>query len=107
MNIVNMTPHEIKVVGQAGSVIGTFQPSGQIARLEVVRAQRGLVQGIPLYVSEVGQASGLPEAIEGRYLIVSTLVRTSFPARKDLLSPGELVRDDKGQPIGCKGFDRN
>lgn len=40
------------------------------------------------------------------YIITSMVVRTANPRRIDLLSPGELIRDDNGQPIGCRGFTR-
>lgn len=106
MEIVNLTPHEIKVVGDEENV-HTFAPSGQTTRIHVIRYKFGYAGDIPLYKSELGQVEGLPEQKEGVYLIVSTLIRTSFPARKDLLSPGELIRDAKGQPTGCRGFDRN
>ena len=108
MEIINLTPHVINALSRDGtSVVGTFPPSGQVARLAMNRHQQGLVQGIPLYVNTVGEVEGLPSQQEGVYLLVSALVRTAFPERKDLLSPGELVRDASGQPIGCKGFDRN
>jgi hypothetical protein len=34
-------------------------------------------------------------------------VRESVPSRKDVVSPGELIRDAKGNPVGCKGFEMN
>ena len=34
-------------------------------------------------------------------LIVSAMVRQALPDRKDLASPGDLVRDENGAVIGC------
>ena len=46
----------------------------------------------------------LCDEMDGVILIVSTLVKNASPDRKDLVSPGELIRNEAGQPVGCKGF---
>jgi len=69
-------------------------------------APLGEVNGIPLFSRAFGEVIGLPAPAEGVLLIVSALVADASPDRLDLVSPGELVRDDKGQPVGCKGFVR-
>ena len=53
-----------------------------------------------------GEATPLPGATEGVFMVVSGMVADcSF--RRDLVSPGPLVRDDKGKPIGCRGLRRS
>jgi hypothetical protein len=35
------------------------------------------------------------------------MVLSACQGRKDLLAPGELVRDEAGKPTGCRGFKVN
>lgn len=57
-----------------------------------------------------GETTGLPPEVPSEHdehpkvFIVSTLVRLAHPERRDLASPGELVRNEAGQPIGCRGL---
>jgi len=99
--IKNMTPHEIVVNGTP------FKASGQVARVSVIRVKVQEEQGISLYHSEFGEVENLPPKEDGVLLLVSAMVRLSLPNRNDLLSPGTLIRDEKGVPIGCDGLDCN
>lgn len=105
MNIINLTPHAITVLGQNGEVILAIAPSGQVARVSQTREIVGSINGIPVYRSKYGAVTGLPESVDGVALIVSALVRLASPGRADVYSPGELVRDASGQPIGCRGLE--
>ncbi len=107
MQITNMTPHQIVVVGQGGEVLLSIAPSGQVARVGQTREIVGEVNGLPIYRSTYGEVTGLPEAQDGVALIVSAMVRLATPGRGDIYSPGELVRDAAGQPIGCRGLEGN
>jgi len=42
--------------------------------------------------------------LRGCWMVVSTLVRQAWPDRRDLVSPGEMVRDQHGAVIACKAF---
>mgnify|MGYP001598752857 FL=1 len=68
---------------------------------------RDPLAGIPLFVTVGGDVTGLPEPVAGTIYIVSLLVRQAVPHRLDVLSPGQLVRDSAGQPVGCIGLDAN
>jgi len=46
----------------------------------------------------------LPQSEENTFYIVSVLIRQAFPERKDLVSPGKLVRNNSGEVIGCENF---
>lgn len=110
MKFINLTPHEINVVNPC--VIITIPPSGTVARVSVSRqviwkAETEGGFGIPIFVPSFGNVENLPEPHNNTYFIVSTLVRTALPHRLDLISPGNLVRDDNGNVIGCDGFDCN
>lgn len=103
MTIKNLTPHDIKIVGENGEIT-TFPKSGQIARVaskkEVVRT----LEGFEVFAETFGEVEGLPAEETGVFLIVSRLVAAACPTRRDLLVPGELVRDENGQPVAAKGF---
>ena len=103
VEVVNLTPHEIT---EAESGI-SFSPSGQVARVETESKKIEKIGGIQLYSRSFGQVIDLPEPRPNTLLIVSALVLEAAKNRQDLLAPGELVRDEKGRPIGCKGFVKN
>ena len=107
MKFINLTPHEIRVVRPDGGT-AVFPPSGQVARCTEKSVQRAEVshQGvtIPLVGKEFGEGVGLPDPEEDSLLIVSALVRTAAPGRSDLVTFGDLVRNEAGQPIGCSSL---
>jgi len=96
--IRNFTPHTINIVdGQ------TFKSEG-VARVECTFEQVYNINGIPVYKSVYGDVTGLPIPVPGTVLIVSRMIIQELPERNDLFSPSQLVRNEKGQPIGCKGL---
>jgi hypothetical protein len=103
MKIINLTPHSITVAGRA------IPPNGNVARVAVTRTQRGDINGIPVFVPKFGPVEGLPDYDPDCVLIVSALVRNhpDCSHRDDVASPGQLVRDECGNIIGCDGLDFN
>ena len=103
--LINLCPHAINVLDDAGKPVLTVQPSGELARVsqteEVVA-----IPDLPCVVTRqtFGTVTGLPDVTPGVFLIVSRLVAAACPERDDLLIPGPLVRDDAGNPIGCRGL---
>lgn len=107
--ITNLTPHGITVVkveGEDLDFITTFPPSGQVVRLATKSKQAEPIDGIPTIATTFGKPEGLPEEEEGKYYIVSNLIKSALPERTDLLVPAEVVRDSNGQIIGCQSFSR-
>ncbi len=101
MKFVNLTPHSLYEV-TTGTTIPT---SGIIARVKSSTVIAGKHAGIPIYATEFGELEGLPEPVEGTMYVVSSLALNAVPAhRRDVVAPGNLVRDEAGQPIGCTGF---
>jgi hypothetical protein len=100
--IVNLTPHALHVV--LGDTTKTLTPSGTVARVSSTSTQVGDLDGIPLFNTTFGQVQDLPDQQDGVLLVVSALVRSALPDRKDLASPGDLVRDSSGNVVGCKGL---
>jgi hypothetical protein len=105
MEFINLTPHSLSVFdGEGKNLVITLPPSGQVARVAVKNELVEIEGEIPLFSTTYGQVEGLPEAKEGTILVVSLLVRSALPGRTDLASPGELIRDPEGKPLGCKGL---
>lgn len=115
MAITNMTPHAIHVHGTNDIV--EFPPSGSTIRLKTETAFVKWVEpydagiaitttkyGEPVVIDANGNESQLRPEIEGDYLIVSQLVKSALPERKDLLVPAELIRDESGRIVGCKSL---
>lgn len=98
---INCTPHEIKVLCN-----GTFQtiaPSGIVPRVGIDKEELPPIDGISFHRVSKKPVEGLPAPKEGVLFIVSSMVADACK-RPDLIVPGDLIRDDKGAVIGCKGF---
>ena len=105
MQFINLTPHGIVVFMGEGRI--SFAPTGAVARVATQTVPAGTVGGIPCFKTAGGEVTGLPEQHPLRMLIVSSMVRMACPERLDLVSPGELVRDENGRPVGCQGLTIN
>ncbi len=116
MKFINLTPHAVKVVLPTGE-IREF-PSEGVVRLETKKDPYGDLDGIPLVATRFGKVEGMPEKLDrAACYIVSALAKDSFRNATSteyedhenegipfVVSPGELVRDDKGNVIGCREF---
>ena len=100
MSFVNLTPHEITIIGAETIVV---PPSGTVARVSSVSVPSMPRDGVECTVFVFGGVQGLPEPAAGVTFIVSGMVLDACN-RSDLAAPGVLVRDDAGQPIGCRGL---
>jgi hypothetical protein len=108
MNFINLTPHALNIFDSQGeNLVIELPPSGSVARVSSSYQQVGEESDVPLFVTEYGDVEGLPEPASDTICIVSLLVRAALPDRIDLASPGDLIRDDQGHPVGCKGLTVN
>ena len=105
MTLTNLTPHEVILVGIK------IPASGQQARVSMTRQQTGTIDidgtTVPIYSTILGQVTGLPPVNDGIGYIVSAMVRSAAPERRDLYSPADLQRDEHGNVIGCNSLDSN
>ena len=105
MTLVNLTPHEVVLCGMR------IASSGQQARVATTRKLGTYTvvsdRPVPIYYTVLGAVTGLPDATEGIGYIVSALVRSAAPDRRDLYSPADLQRDERGNVIGCESLDQN
>ena len=101
MEIVNATPHAVAL--NDGTV---FPPSGNVIRIQSTLTNTDK----PGFFSRVymPQVSNLPKAIDGRYFIVSAIVKNACPDRADFVSPAtdhpQARRNDKGHIVSVPGF---
>ena len=108
---INLTPHEINLITE--EFTQNFPPSGEVARVAQVPVggEDISIPGekivVPTVRMEYGELKGLPEPVDETYFIVSGVVQSAAPERKDLLAPGEQFRDKDGRVIGCCNFKRN
>ena len=97
--IRNFTPHEVKIVDTEGNVLKAFSSEGcaRCSQSETIIAN---IDGVDVTKQTFGNVEGLPEPQNDTYYIVSRLVASALPDRKDLLIPGPTVRE--GSTIkGC------
>ncbi len=102
MVFVNLTPHAIHLVHENSET--TIQPSGMVARCVETTTPLETIDGIDLVYCQYGDVEGLPDPLEGTIFIVSMLVRQRLTNRKDIASPGELIRDENGNIMGCRNL---
>ena len=107
MKFVNCTPHPITLLGADGVVLFTLPKGEVVPRLSQSTKEVEVVEGISITETSFGDTQDLPDTQEGVLLIVSRLVLSGNPDRKDLVVPNELVRDDAGNIVGCKSLARN
>ncbi len=116
---VNLTPHALNIHHPCGVL--SLPPSGEVARVATVEvdaapvatvepwldgSRGGSTVVIPTVMTTYGEVTGLPDPVKGVTLIVSGMVASASP-RGDVMSPGPLVRDEGGRPIGCRGLRRS
>tara|TARA_R110000796_G_scaffold10289_2_gene34333 strand:+ start:1224 stop:1553 length:330 start_codon:yes stop_codon:yes gene_type:complete len=109
MKILNLTPHTVNLILSNSQEL-RFERESLMARVatteevvDVLSAAPGIQ--IPLIQVVYGEVENLPEMEMNTYLIVSRMVKAASNGRADLLIPSGLVRDVKGNIIGCKGFE--
>ncbi len=103
--LLNLTPHTVSLFDATGeNLLVSIEPTAPAARCSVNNVQVGAANGVPLFASTYGEVIDLPEPREDTIYVVSLIVRQAMPARTDLASPGELIRDTDGKPIGAKGL---
>ena len=108
IKIKNLTPHELTLVAEDGSILRKISPSGTIARAVQEDEPAGELDGFPLVRSSFGDPIDLPDWEEGVFLFVSLATAKAAQAAgrrtDDLLLSSQQVRDENGDIVGCRGF---
>ena len=104
MNIVNCTPHPIDVELVNGEM-RTIPPSGILVRTQAVRTLARVIDDVPFYTTTYENVTGLPDPEPDTIYVVSGLTLTALAgSRPDVVAPADLLRDNTGAVIGCRGF---
>ena len=107
MLLKNFTPHNVVIVNGAAKIV---IPSDGIARVTETKTVAPSIDvdgvAVETFVSAFGEVENLPPQEDGVMVIVSAMVAGAAKDRNDLLVPGELVRDNDGNIIGCKSLRR-
>ena len=107
--VVNLTPHDIRVLDNAGRPTHIFESRG-VARAEVAASQVCEIGGVPIQQVIFGSVDGLPAPAPDQpsWYIVSAITRDAAAragrATDDLLTPYDVVRDDGGVIVGCRAL---
>lgn len=106
--LVNCTPHTVNIRRKDGTIL-TIESSGNFARVATVKETVSLpgVEGINVVktVFDTSKIEGLPAPQEGVLYIVSLITLNALKGiRNDLVAPGDLIRDEGGNIIGCDGL---
>jgi len=101
MKIINVTPHTIVINGNS------FAPCGKVARVDQNNILINTIDGIDIFKTTYGNTVDLPDQSDDTIYIVSALVRSACPDRKDIFSPADFIRDSAGNITGCKGLISN
>ena len=109
--IINRTPHTITIMHADGQTVLLSLPAaprGEVARVESTTETDGDIGGVPLMITRWGGVISLPDPQPDVYHIVSTIVvEAAIDAGRDcrdLLVPGDQVRDAQGRIVGCRGL---
>lgn len=105
MKFINLTPHNIRIQKEDGR-IWTLPPSGHEVRIEETFMTAGRIDGIAIHWAQMGSIQDLPPPQEETLYVTSKLV-AQRAARRDVYSPGPLIRDEQGQSIACQGLQRH
>ncbi len=92
---LNYTPHTINLPNI------TIDPIGIVSRCKEITQAADTINGVDVITRSYGKVINAPKEHPHKVYIVSLLVRLALPHRKDLLSPGDIIRDKEGNIIGC------
>ena len=109
MEIVNCCPHALHYHHEDGT-IEDFEPCGIVIRaIEVKTPTKALPEHETYTIKYLIDETCLPKPSETPQAwvvsnIAAAVLYGKVPENVTLLYPGDLVRNDKGMIIGCKGF---
>lgn len=101
--IINLTPHTLTICDQDCNFLVEISPEGVVARVDVQYQQEDVIGDIPVFEAKYGDITGLPSPQGDVVYVVSGMVNARVN-RDDVYSPGKLIRDEDGNPVGCKGL---
>lgn len=101
MTLVNLCPHPIVIEGKRPCTLPAAEFPARLLSSEKLVTE---VEGIPVIAVSLGGTMNLPDPRLGVLLIVSSVLRSAFPHRSDLVSPARLFRDETGTISCCRAL---
>ena len=106
MQYVNLTPHAVTIIDDAGTVTAEYPATGQVARAgpQVVGDQDGVS------LVSYGDIVGIPDDVSPETILIVSLVTllaaaaSMHPLWNSMVAPWQEVRDSSGRIIGCRGL---
>lgn len=108
MNVINLTPHEVRIIRDGiGDIV--YPPSGDVARLAMVDLGTQQYPGVhaPVELVEFGHLEKRPPPPDGVTWYIVSLATALGAPREDFLVPYDEVRDGDGRIIGCRMLARS
>ena len=122
--VINCTPHDVNIYTPSGCYMRdgclyrredeiefpqpfrTYPAAKEPARVTFVQKTAGMADGILIYWWAPEELVNLPEPKPDTYYIVSKMLAQACPEREDFILPGNLVRNESGDVVGCIDFSR-
>lgn len=104
MQIINLTPHSIKLVDKNGNVIKVWNKCENPARCKQETIYVTNIGDVPISKTKFGEVYDLPPPNPATLYIVSRFIMIACPERQDLLVPNEIYRTRDGVVQGCQSF---
>ena len=102
MNFVNLTPHPLTIKKNDGTILEL--EVGDFVRATQTQNKVKEIDNINFYETVYGKVEGLPEPQENTIYIVSLITKMACQERDDLVTPGNLIRNEEGAIVGCEGL---
>jgi hypothetical protein len=104
--IHNKTLNDVVILNKDNQEVERFRAEGPAINLGVEVKKVGTLGHVPLIKTKFKDTKGLPPYKEGVYYIVSQIVKSNLPHRKDLLVPAEIVvRNETKRIVGCRSLE--
>lgn len=107
MQIVNLTPHTIKVVNSDNQIIREYVSQG-VARVSTTSEVVDEIDGISVVRTKFGEVQGLPNPDGESVFMVSMVVGQAVSGRSDVICPdtGPTAYRENGLIVGVRQFAR-
>lgn len=104
VELINKTPHDITILNEDGEVVRVIGPTGEAWRLQEEVHFSHYEDGVPVTESRY-TCIDLPPEKENVAYIVSQLFINSYPHRRDLRVPAQVIRTGS-KIMGCLSLGR-
>jgi hypothetical protein len=102
--IYNTTPHAVKVVSKQGETLLEIPKAAVPLRIQEENVLVRTFGDVPLFEKSFLGVDLPPREFEVFYIV--SLPVAQAVRRSDFIVPHDLVRDEAGNVIGCRGFAR-